>query len=347
MIFLIYKFLRESGINVAVIQNRRFDLENRIDPVNLEKTMGTQLQTIKFKRPRVFKFAYQDFPSLELFSSDKSTISMVFVRRIPPRCVLKKLRNSDSKIIFCLHGIAVEKFRMTSFLIMSHQIIMRIQLRNLAHFLGNNIFAQCLTPHTVLFLRKAGGPDENIFKIENEFESDVDEIIPNNDEFKVLFIGRMQNLTKGIKFLKRVIKKVKKIEPYIEFVVIGSGPDLHILGGLSDHVKLLSNASDEVKADNLLHSNLAIITSKLEPFPRVAMEFLGSGLPVVTTPSSGPSYIISKDKVFGRVSSFNAKSFSTEILSYYNEWKKDKAAYFEKRKEIALRNIEILVSNNP
>jgi len=65
------------------------------------------------------------------------------------------------------------------------------------------------------------------------------------------------------------------------------------------------------------------------------MEFLTSGLPVVTTPTSGPSYILSKDKNFGKISSFNVKGFSKEIISYYRRWRSDKTAYFKLMKNIA------------
>ena len=64
------------------------------------------------------------------------------------------------------------------------------------------------------------------------------------------------------------------------------------------------------------------------------MEFLTAGVPVITTPSSGPTYILSKDQSFGKVVSFSAKSLAKSIVSYYQEWEKDKELYFSKRKDL-------------
>lgn len=334
-ILLIYKFIKDSGMNVKVIQNKRLDLENRMSPTDLQERLKTDLREIEFKRFGFPKFIYQDFPPLELLLADEGTCSIILLRRGPPRSVLKKLRTSNSKIILCLHGITIEKFRITSFSIMVHQLIMRKQLRNLAHFLGGNIFAQCLTPNIVSFLRNAGGPTENIFKIETDFESDVLKIYPNNDEFKVLFIGRMQNLTKGIRMLKKVVNYMAKIEPSIKFTIIGSGKDSTLLNDVGKNVRFLGNSNDEAKKIALQESNLAIITSNLEPFSLVALEYITSGLPVVTTPASGPSYIIGKNPNYGKTSSFNFKIFSDDIIKFYQLWLSNKGNYYELRKEIA------------
>ncbi|EQB65756.1 MAG: Glycosyl transferase group 1 [Thermoplasmatales archaeon E-plasma] len=345
-ILLIYNFLKDSGMDVTVIQNGGLDLENRMSPTDLQERLKTDLQEINFRRLGFPKFIYQDFPPLELLVADQSTCSIILLRRGPPRSVLKKLRTSNSKIIFCLHGIAIEKFRVTSFSIMVHQLIMRKQLRNLAQFLGDNIFAQCLTPNIVSFLRNAGGHEENIFKIETDFESDVLKINPNNDEFKVIFIGRMQNLTKGIRMLKKVVNYIAKIEPSIKFIIIGSGKDSSLLTDVGENVRLLGNSNDEEKKIALQESNLAIITSNLEPFSLVSLEYITSGLPVVTTPASGPSYLIGKDPNYGKTSSFNFKIFSDDIIKFYQLWLSNKGNYYELRKEIAKKSRQMFRQSN-
>jgi len=249
--------------------------------------------------------------------------------------VMNKLLKSESKFIFCLHGIALENFRFTNLKIMVHQIVIRHQLRILSKYVQRNIFVQCLTPHIREYLLSNGASDKNIFLIENEYLAEIGEIIPNDDSFDVIFIGRMENITKGIRFLKDVIKRVKKKESSINFTVIGIGPDLKILDDVREKANILGGVDDEAKKQYLLHSNLGIITSNLEPYSLVAMEFLSSGLPVVTTPVSGPMNTLKKNKLFGKISSFNAESFSNDIIYYYDKWKKDKLSYFLERKEIA------------
>jgi len=336
LIIMIYHSLKKNGFEVKIIENNRMITESRMEKDNILGHLGNDLLSMSFRRYGFPGFLYQDLPDLMELKSSRNSICLIFSRRLPPKSILSEISKfSGAKFVFCLHGIALEKMRMTDPRIMIHQFIIRRQISTFARFVAGNVYAQCLTPGIEKYLQSKGASQSNIFLIENQFQSGIADLNQNNGSFQVLFIGRMQNLTKGIKFLKKVIAEVKKKEPNIEFVVIGKGPDIHVLDGVKNHCRILTNADDSVKEDNLLHSNLAIITSSLEPAPRVAMEFLTSGIPVVTTPSSGPSYILSKDKNFGKISSFNVKAFSKEIISYYRLWRSDKSAYFELRKNIA------------
>jgi len=336
LIILIYEHLKKNEIKTEIIENNNPNIESRSDKRYILEHVGNNLLSISFRRYGFPGFLYQDFPDIMELKSSQNSICLIFSRRLPPKSILSEISKfSGTELVFCLHGIALEKTRLTDPRIMIHQFIIRHQLSVFAHFVAGNVYAQCLTPGIEKYLQSKGASQSNIFVIENQFQSGITDLNQNNGSFQVLFLGRMQNLAKGIKFLKKVLAEVKKKEPKIEFVVIGKGPDIHVLDGVKNNCRILTNADDRVKEDNLLHSNLAIITSSLEPFPLVAMEFLTSGLPVVTTPASGPSYILSKDKNFGKISSFNVKAFSKEIISYYRLWKSDKTAYFELRKNIA------------
>lgn len=336
LIIMIYENLRKNGITTEIIENNKMIAETRVGKDEILKHVSSDLSAIRFRRYGFPRFLYQDFPDLMELKSSLNCICLIFARRLPPKSILSEFsRFSENKLVFCLHGIALEKMRLTDPWIMVHQFIIRLQLSKFARFVAGNVYAQCLTPSIGKYLQSKGSSQDNIFIIENQYQSVVSDPTLINTSFQVLFIGRMQNLTKGIKFLKKVIKKVKKIEPSIQFVVIGNGQDAHMLGGLKENCRLLTNADDTIKMGSLLHSNLGIITSSLEPFSLVAMEFLTSGIPVVTTPASGPSYIIGKDKIFGKVSSFNVRSFSKEIIQYYELWESDKKAYFAMRKNIA------------
>jgi glycosyltransferase involved in cell wall biosynthesis len=211
---------------------------------------------------------------------------------------------------------------------------MRIKLRAFAKYTRSHIFLQTLLPPLTSRLISLGGDSNNIFTIENELETDVTFPKRNDKDFFVTFIGRMEELQKGIKRLKKVIKYVGKFNIKIKFNIIGTGKDSQILNGLSENVKILRQIDDQAKNNIISSSNLAIITSNLEPYPLVVLEFLTSGVPVIATPASGPSYILRKDPSFGKVVSFSAKSLSMSIINYYNEWVKDKELYFSRRKDL-------------
>ena len=336
MIIMIYENLKNNGFEVKIIENNSMITESRVRKSDILVHVGTDLSSMSFRRHGFPRLLYQDFPDLKELKSSYNSLCLIFARRLPPKFILSQISKfSGVKLVFCLHGIALEKMRLTDPRIMIHQFIIRRQLSTFARFVAGNVYAQCLTPGIEQYLQSKCGSQDNIFVIENEFQSKTTNIIPTDSLFQVIFIGRMHTLTKGIKFLKKVILKVKKIEPSIEFIIIGNGQGIHVLDGVKNDCRLLTNADDTTKEESLQHSNLGIITSSLEPFSLVAMEFLTSGIPVVTTPASGPLYIIGKDKIFGKVSSFNVRSFSQEIVSYYKLWKMDKTAYFEMRKNIA------------
>jgi glycosyltransferase involved in cell wall biosynthesis len=56
-------------------------------------------------------------------------------------------------------------------------------------------------------------------------------------------------------------------------------------------------------------------------------------LPCVATPVEGPMEILGQDISFGTLSSFNPDHFARDIISYFNEWKKDKERYFQNKIE--------------
>ena len=341
LIVKIYKHFKSLSIPVKIIDNYSKISEERIKREDLINEVGPDLMSSAFRRYGYPSILYQYMPDLKDLIVPSNDISMIFSRRIPPRKILRSLSRSKNKFVFCLHGIALEKFRCTHARIIGHQIVIRLQLRYFSRYVRENIYAQCLTPSTTSYLIQNGSDNYNVFIIENEFENELTELKDNSDAFRVIFIGRMQNLTKGIVFLRKVITIISRLEPNIKFIVIGKGPDLNILDKIQAKATIFDNANDKLKGTALQSSNLGIITSNLEPFSLVLQEFLVAGIPVVTTPVSGPEYILSKNVVFGKVSSFNPKLFSEDIIAYYNEWKKDKERYFIKRKEIAIASKNI------
>ena len=327
---LIYDFLKNVNIEVRIIENTNEQGSNSGSVLNQE----LNITKARFERFGFIKFLYQDFPPIKVIPAAEDVVSLIFLRRVPPRSILRQLEKSNSKVIFCLHGVALEEIRITNPLIIAHQLLMRMQLRNLAHYARNNIFVQSLLPTLTSYLVLHGADQKNVFTIENQLQSEVSFPERNDEEFNVTFIGRMEDLQKGIKRLKKIIKIVQKFDKSIKFNIIGTGKDSAILDGLSGDVRIHNGIDDQHKNEIIASSNLALITSNLEPYSLVALEFLTSGVPVVVTPTSGPKHILSKDKSFGKVVSFSAKPLAKSIVDYYQEWERDKGLYFSKRKDL-------------
>ncbi len=300
----------------------------------------------KFHRYGFPKFLYQYFPDLELIENDKNTLNLIFIRRVPPKKILKILSKSESKIVFCLHGIALERLRFTNPAIISHQILMRFKIRHLAKFTKGNIYVQSLLPDLSQRLIRLGAIESNIFTIENEFEIPVFEVKRNDTEFNVVFIGRIEDLSKGIRRLRSTIFKIFKKNTKIKFNLIGTGNDKNILNNIPNNAKYWGKVNDEKKIEIIQSSNLALVTSNLEPYSLVILEYLFSGIPVISTPASGPSYVLSKNPIYGKVSSFRPSVLADDIIEYYNKWINNKDAYFNLKINIAKSSKDLYNSNH-
>ena len=342
LILLIHDYLRSKNIESRIVENINKPEYNS----TLQQNLDLNIVGVTFERFGFIKFLYQNLPPLEKISSDESEISLIFLRRVPPRSILRQLEKFNPKVIFCLHGIALERIRITNPIIIAHQLLMRIQLGYLVRYTRNHIFIQSLLPPLTSYLVKCGANSNNIFTIENQLESELFFPQRNDEEFQVTFVGRMEELQKGIKRLKKVMLFVQKSGKNIKFNIIGKGRDIEILQGSNLNVKILNGIDDQRKNKIIASSNLAIVTSNLEPYPLVVLEFLTSGVPVVSTPASGPAYIISKDQSFGKVVSFSAKLLAETIVGYYLEWEKDKELYFSQRKDLYYRARKMFKTKN-
>ena len=335
LIIDLYKFLKGKSIHIKVYENTARNRETRIEQQTIDSIVGNDLIAHEFVRYGFPHFFYQDFPEIEELINSEGKINLIFSRRIPPKSILEKLSKSEKSYVFCLHGVALEELKFASVRILTHQIIMRHQLNLLSKFIKRNIYVQCLLPKVNMYLRERSAENQNVFTIENEISQDDIKLLNNLDYFQVVFVGRMQNINKGIKLLSKIVRRVIKNENSIRFVIIGQGPDVKYLNSVKRIAKIMEEANDSQKDRILQNSNLAIITSNLEPFSIVAEEFLLAGIPIVATPSSGPSYILGKNEKYGTVSSFDPKVFCEQILRYYLMWKQDKESYFKMRQKIA------------
>lgn len=337
LIIKISDYLVSKNFSVKIVQNLNQKNIVRVKEVEIEKMTKGILSSEKFSRFGFPRFLFHDLPDLESLSRNKDSISLIFIWRIPPLSYLKMISKSGIKVIFCLHGIAIEKFRLANPLIMAHQIITRFELHYMARYLNDNIYCQTLNGNILKYLSDLGAYPRNVILIENGINNYTFTVSQNNEEFRVIFIGRIENLQKGIVRLKKVAILLYKYNPNIKFVIIGIGKDSNILKNLPKNCEYLENVNDENKYREIERANLMIITSNIEPYPLVALEAIQNGIPIVSTPASGPSHILSKDSDFGVVSSFSPRELSNEVIKFFYMWKDDKKRYYEMKMRIAKR----------
>ena len=107
LIRLIYSHLSKLSTDIRIIENT-----NKESPISATGQISSlNIIRAEFKRFGCIKFLYQDLPPLEVIPCDKNAVSVIFLRRVPPRTILRRLEKSNSKVVFCLHGIALEKLR--------------------------------------------------------------------------------------------------------------------------------------------------------------------------------------------------------------------------------------------
>lgn len=117
------------------------------------------------------------------------------------------------------------------------------------------------------------------------------------NKFVVLFVGRLIKV-KGIQILFDIARKLKKIS----FVIIGSGPlakEIKLKSKFFNNIYFLGEVNNSKLSVYYSGSDLLLIPSRImdldyqEGIPRVMIEALYCGLPVIATPSGGFTEIFS------------------------------------------------------
>ena len=327
--YLIYR-----GIQVDIVQSRE-PISYRLSFEEVRKMTSAEIIVSDSSKQYRPKFLYQELPDLEYFLRDG--INLMFLYRVPPRRFLSKLQKLNYRVIFCIHGIATV-INTKSIKLKVFKIYTKFALKYLAKFLQekSNFIAQVLSKSTENFLKLNGAEETHLKRIRNGIDFNKYSVGRNDEEFTIVFIGRIQNDQKGIDRLMRVVNHLPRD---IRKVVIGSGPDSDLLESIQDgKLDYLGFVSEAEKIERLKTSNLIILTSNMEPFGLVLLEGLASGIPFVSTPVEGPIELLTFNTSFGTVSSFDYKELAREILVYYNEWINDKELYYVKklsRRELA------------
>ena len=150
----------------------------------------------------------------------------------------------------------------------------------------------------------------------------------------------MENMQKGIIRLVKVANLVKTEVPDVVITAIGSGKDSDLIKK-SNNITYLGFVSNDRKLEELEKSSLLLCTSNSEVLSLAIVEGLCSGLPIVTTPVSGPKDIVGLSPLNGKISTFEPSDMVADVLSYYNKWKSNSDEYYENKIERSKRAREM------
>ncbi|MCL5252469.1 MAG: glycosyltransferase [Candidatus Thermoplasmatota archaeon] len=288
---------------------------------------------------RIENFFFHKFPSVNLLKS--ANVNLIFIWRIPSKKQLRSCIESGSKIVLLLHGIGLEELRISNPTFLLYQLYMRLLLFTRKRTIANKkIYLQTLNSFQNNFLCKIGIPREKVFWIKNGIEVEKYKTGHNKDRFQILFIARMENMQKGIKRLIKVANLVKTEVPDVVITAIGSGKDSDLIKK-SNNITYLGFVSNDRKLEELEKSSLLLCTSNSEVLPLAIVEGLCSGLPIVTTPVSGPKDIVGLSPLNGKISTFEPSDMVADVLSYYNKWKSNSDEYYENKIERSKRAREM------
>ncbi len=145
---------------------------------------------------------------------------------------------------------------------------------------------------------------------------------------------------KLIDLLKEIIDRTLSSNQKIRFDIVGSGDNgerivNELVSRYPKNVKWYGFASEKRLVEEYRNSSLLAFPSRFESFGLSLAEGQAYGLPGIAFDVRGPN-VIMKNSIQGKlVRPFNTEAFSSEILTYYKMWEKDKAGYLNLKKRIS------------
>jgi glycosyltransferase involved in cell wall biosynthesis len=141
-------------------------------------------------------------------------------------------------------------------------------------------------------LRKLGIPDEKILVLHSLYlDFDIYHPLPDvQPQYDVLFVGRLAS-NKGILLLLEAIAQVQRQNPAISLAIRGEGPLRATLEkraaalGIARNLHFLPRVADtDAMADLYNRARMLVCASTVEGNPRVTIEAMACGVPVLSTP---------------------------------------------------------------
>ena len=157
---------------------------------------------------------------------------------------------------------------------------------------------------------------------------------------KIILFAHWLAPRKGVAYLPEIIKNVVSDTPDAFFVIIGEGPLKQKLQTeikkqkLEKHTVLLGKIPHQDLSDYFNASDLFILPSKQEGFPRVLLESMAMQLPFVTTDAGGISDILTPKQKQFMTPQNNARMFSLKVIKLLNSETLQKELKLEGNKRV-------------
>jgi glycosyltransferase involved in cell wall biosynthesis len=331
-------YLGENGWSVKFLADSKYSGVTR---VSVEAVM---------ERVRSFEYARLPFESRSPLASlgllrrtpriedmPPEYVHLILIDRVPPSTFLADLKRKGLRVLFLLYGIALDYQLPPNPAAAAYEFAQRA---NLARFgavrSAPSIHFQVLTGAQSQFLSDVGIPADRIHLIRSGVRIPTGEGGPDDATFRVLFMGRMERVSKGVSLLRQVARLLQVGSSHdVELTMIGSGRDSARIA--TDHfggrVRYEGYVTDFRRAELLREAQVLISTSYLEPFSLVVAEAIVNGVYVLTTPASGPASIVNLDRGFGEVLDFSPETFVKRIQARCERWRSSPDHLSTERKE--------------
>jgi glycosyltransferase involved in cell wall biosynthesis len=330
-------YLQSMGVDSILVSPINEVDERRVPADQIARDLRAQHRVERYEtsKARVLgRFVNQPLPSLDSLLANSA--NLIFVYRIPSASFLRVVRESGVRIALLLHGVTLEHLPHPNPFVFAYQAYLRVQLARLAPLVNDaEIHIQVFTETMATGLVDRGIRRSLIHVIPLSIDPWMYGCNRNDVVFDVLFLGRLEELHKGVTRLGLVARRLAKLR-YADLTisVAGSGSAAPIMQRLTTtcpNLRVLGYVDETEKQRLLSSAGLLLLTSNIETYPTVVLEALASGLPVISTPVSGPVHILRKSPDFGVVTSFDPETIVFSILNYYQKWKSNKQRYFDER----------------
>ena len=327
--------LISMGYDVTVYSDSTYNGVVRKSSSDVEKMLRCKHSKVDYlKRKNSLKpsFLFQPLPAVQYLR--ENDVNLILLYRLPTRKYLKSIaRNPSIKCLFLMHGVVFNQVLSRSLKVIFYQLYLRIVFSHSSNlYTHKQIFFQLFCEDDRLFLLKHGIRHQNTYVIPNGVDFEQYEVGRNDTTFRIIFMGRLDKVQKGVSLLYEFIKFfITNDFVDVKIAIVGDGPasqEIERIASVSSKIGYFGFVSEEEKIKLLSQSNLMVVTSNIEPFSIVTIEGLSSGLPVVSTPVSGPRSILTAGDDFGKISGFRLQKFMKSVLYYYSKWREDKDAYF-------------------